>query len=300
MRLRSALPALLLLAASSAVAARPATLHAQSSEEWRSWNQPVKPFRIMGNVWYVGASDVTAYLVTSPQGHILLDGGFAETAPQILRNIRALGFDPRDVKVLLNSHAHIDHAAGLAMLKDSTGARFVANPRDAPLLARGGRGDFSLGDSATFRPVRADALLRDGQVLRVGTAALQAHFTPGHTAGCTTYTAVAREGGRSYHLLFGCSYTALDNYRLVPPESYPGLASDFARTFRTLHGLACDVPLATHGSWFHLKDKMARMQAGGPNPFIDPTGCRAAIARAETAFRAKLRAQTDSARAKAH
>ena len=268
------------------------TLSAQAKEEWRSWNQPVKPFRVIDNVYYVGANEVTSYLITSPSGHVLLDGGFEETAPQILRNIRALGFRPRDVKVLLNSHAHFDHAAGLAMLRDSTGARLIANPRDAALLARGGMNDFGLGDTGPFPPVKPDSLLRDGQVIRVGTAAIQAHFTPGHTQGCTTYTASAREGGRTYRLLFGCSYTTLD-YRLVAPESYPGIAADFAGTFRTLRSLPCDVPLATHGSWFHLTEKIERMRTpGAPNPFIDPAGCRAAITGAEEAFRAKVREQT--------
>ncbi|HET6762026.1 MAG TPA: subclass B3 metallo-beta-lactamase, partial [Longimicrobiaceae bacterium] len=278
MRFRPILPAVLLLAVASAGGGFvPRPLAAQAKEEWRSWNQPVKPFRVMGNVYYVGANEVTSYLITSPGGHVLLDGGFAETAPQILQNIRALGFRPRDVKVLLNSHAHFDHAAGLAMLRDSTGARLIANPRDAALLARGGLGDFGLGDTGAFPPVKPDSLLRDGQVIRVGTAAIQAHFTPGHTQGCTTYTASAREGGRTYRLLFGCSYTTLD-YRLVAPESYPGIAADFAGTFRTLRSLPCDVPLATHGSWFHLTEKIERMRIpGAANPFIDPAGCRAAI-----------------------
>src|SRR3954451_18478402 len=139
----------------------PALLHAQADPTSRSWNQPVEPYRIVGNVYYVGASDVTSFLVTTPAGHILLDGGFVETAPRIEANIRKLGFKVEDVKILLSGHAHYDHAGGLAELKRATGAKFAASEPDAPLLARGGKGDFRFGDELTFPPVQADRILHD-------------------------------------------------------------------------------------------------------------------------------------------
>src|SRR5512146_2519975 len=170
-------------------------LFGQSNPEWRSWNQPVQPFRIIGNIYYVGASDVTSFLITSPQGHILLDGGFVETAPMIRDNIRKLGFKPEDVKYLINSHAHFDHAAGLAQLKKWTGAKFVASREDGALIARGGRGDFAWGDKLTFPAVRPDRMIQDHETLSIGGVTMTAHLTPGHTKGCTTWTTEAEENG---------------------------------------------------------------------------------------------------------
>src|SRR3954464_4829245 len=162
-------------------------LLAQQTPEWRSWNQPVEPFRIIGNIYYVGANEVTSYLITSPEGHILLDGGFPETAPIIERNIQKLGFKLTDVKALISTHAHYDHAGGLAELKRATGAKFYASAADQPLLAAGGKGDFAFGGRFLFPAVIADDTVKDGQVLRAGSAAMQAHLTPGHTKGCTTW-----------------------------------------------------------------------------------------------------------------
>src|SRR4051812_39216478 len=157
---------------------------AQSDPTWRSWNQPVEPFRVIGNIYYVGASEVTSFLITSPKGHILLDGGFAETAPQIRDNIRKLGFKVEDVKYLINSHSHADHAAGLAELKRITGAELVASKADSELLARGGRDDFAWGDKMLFPAVKSDHTIANAESLELGGVRLVAHITPGHTKGC--------------------------------------------------------------------------------------------------------------------
>src|SRR6185503_14158379 len=149
-------------------------------------NDPVEPFRIVGNVHYVGASDVTSFLITTPQGHILIDGGFAETAPMIVANIRKLGFDPRDVRLILNSHAHLDHAGGIAELRRVTGAKFLASAPDAAQLARGGTDDPQFGNRFPFPPAPPDRLVRDGERVTLGGTTLTAHITPGHTRGCTT------------------------------------------------------------------------------------------------------------------
>ena len=167
-----------------AVAARLGPVHLGGAEHESSR----RPFHLIGDIYYVGSSDVTSFLIVTPAGDILLDGGFVETAPRIEANIRALGFKLSDVKILLNSHAHYDHAGGLAELKRATGARFVAMQGDAALLARGGRGDFFFGDRDTFPPVEPDRVIHDGDTVMLGGVTLTAHLTAGHTRGCTTWT----------------------------------------------------------------------------------------------------------------
>jgi len=176
----------------SLVLASPALVQPQADPTSRSWNQPVEPYRIAGNIYYVGASDITSFLITTPEGHILLDGGFVETAPIIEANVRKLGFKLEDVKILLSSHAHFDHAGGLAELKRATGAKFAAMDKEAPLLARGGKWDFLFGDKYPFPPIQADRILHDGDTVLLGGTTLTAHLTPGHTKGNTTWTMKAK------------------------------------------------------------------------------------------------------------
>ncbi|MFL5578987.1 MAG: subclass B3 metallo-beta-lactamase [Gemmatimonadaceae bacterium] len=268
---------------------------AQSDSASRAWNQPVAPFRIVGNVWYVGAADIASYLITSPRGHVLIDGGFVETAPQILRNIRTLGFRPGDVRTLLTTHPHYDHAGGLARVKRETGARLLASAPDAPVLEQGGRNDFFFKDSVFHYPrVRVDGTVRDGDTLRVGTTLLTAHVTPGHTRGCTTWTARVDDAGTPRDVVVLCS-ASVPGYELVDPPAYPGIVEDYERTFRALRALPCDVPLAAHGAFFGLAAKRARAGTS-PNPFVDPDGCRRMIDDAERSFRRRLEAQRARAR----
>ena len=252
---------------------------------------PRAPFKIADNLYYVGASDVTSYLVVTKDGYILLDGGFEQTATMILEHIKALGFDPKNVKYLLNSHAHFDHAGGLAALKAATGARFVASAPDAPVLAAGGHNDFALGDSALFPPIKPDRIVADGEGLTLGGVTITAHVTAGHTKGCTTWTVPVTIDGKAENALFLCSLTVLPMFRLIGDPNYPNQADDFAHSFAALKALPCDVFLSSHGSFFDLRGKAARLAAGAkPNPFIDPQGCRAFFAKAEAAFDARLAA----------
>jgi metallo-beta-lactamase class B len=261
-------------------------------EQYRVWNTPVKPFRIIGNVYYVGASDLTSFVITSPQGHILLDGGLPETASQIERNVAALGFHIRDVKILLNSHAHFDHAGGLAELKRVSGARMVASHQDAQALMSGDKDDFAWPGRGEFPAVHVDQVVSDGQTLRVGETAITAHVTSGHTKGCTTWTMAVNDGGRSYQVVFVCS-TSAPGYQLVGNKRYPDIVADYEQTFRTLRSLPCDVFLAYHGSFFDLKEKHEAFERGQkPNPFIDPGGYRSFIDRTEHEFRERLSDQT--------
>ena len=270
---------------------------AQADPQSRSENQPVPPFRIAGNIYYVGASEVTSFLIVTPAGDIVLDGGFVETAPQIEANIEKLGFKLSDEKILLHSHAHYDHAGGLAELKKRTAAQLVAMEGDATLLASGGRGDFFFGDRLTFPPVKPDRVIHHGDTVSLGGVTLTSHLTAGHTRGCTTWTMTTEENGKPLHVVFIGSMSVLPGYRLSGKESYPGIASDYGRSFRTLKSLACDVFLASHGSFFDLTDKREALAKGAAkNPFIDPAGYRAYIARAERAFDAELERERSSSK----
>ena len=266
------------------------SLFAQADETSRSWNKPVAPFRIAGNLYYVGAIEITSYLITTPEGHFLLDGGFVETAPQIEHNIAELGFKLTDVKFLLNSHAHYDHAGGLAELKKVTGAKFLASEGDAPLLRSGGHGDFRFGDTLTFAPIAPDQIVHDGEAIRLSNQIVVAHLTPGHTKGCTTWTTKIRDGDKVYDVVFVGSQSALD-YKFVGQESYPGITADFERSFALLNHLPCDIFLASHASFFHFVEKHERLLRGDANAFIDPNGYKAYLRESEQEFRDKLARQ---------
>jgi metallo-beta-lactamase class B len=264
---------------------------AQSDPTYRSWNQPVEPFRIVGNIYYVGASDITSFLITSPKGHILLDGGFEETVPQIRDNIRKLGFKVEDVKFLLSSHGHFDHAAGLAELKRLTGAKFVVSKEDGALIARGGKGDPNFGDTAQFPPTRSDRTINDGETVTVGGAIMTARITPGHTPGCTTWTTQAEENGHGYDVVFVCS-TSAPGYKLVNNLNYPRIVEDYRHTFARLKDLPCDVMLGAHGRFFDLSGKRAALKRNpASNPFVNPQDYRDYLARSEAEFENELKQQ---------
>lgn len=264
---------------------------AQQDETSRSWNRPVKPFRVIGNVYYVGASEVSSFLITTPQGHILLDSGFAETVPQIRDNVRRLGFKLEDIRLLINGHAHYDHAGGLAELKTLTGAKLAASEADAAQLAAGGRGDFQWGDTLAFPPVKADRILHDGDTVELGGVWLVAHLTPGHTRGNTTWTMEVKEGDKTYNVVFIGSTSAPD-YRLVNNKKYPKIVADYQHSFSVLESLPCDVFLGPHGSMFGLLEKMAKLEKGaGSNPFIDPQGYRQFVQNSKEDFYEQLKAQ---------
>ncbi len=260
----------------------------QIENSFRVMNRPFEPFRMIGNLYYVGASDVASYLIATPEGHIVINSGFADTVPMIRASVRKLGFRFEEIKLLLNSHAHVDHAGGHALLRKLTGARIVMSEADADLLAHGGRGDFLpvREDIVDYEPARADRIIADGDHVTLGGATLTAHLTPGHTKGCTTWTIDVEEDGKTYHVVIYGSTTILPGVRLVDNPRYPEMAQDFAKTFRVLKSLDCDVFLGPHGSQFGLGEKARRLKAGEkPNPFIDPQGYRTFIARSEQAFR---------------
>jgi metallo-beta-lactamase class B len=255
----------------------------------RSWNQRVEPYRIAGNLYYVGASDITSFLIATPEGHILINSGFEETVPLIRESMKKLGFKIDDVKILLSSHAHYDHAGGLATLKELTGAKLAVSEKDAALMARGGKGDPQIGDKFPFRPVQSDRILRDGDQVSLGGQSLTARLTPGHTPGCTTWTMKVEEGGVSRNVVVICSTSILPGVTLTSNARYPEMAEDFAKTFQVLKSLPCDVFLASHAAFYDGLGKAEKMRAGAKeNPFIDPQGYRDFVALAEKRYKEQL------------
>jgi metallo-beta-lactamase class B len=244
------------------------------------WNRAVEPFEIAEGLYYVGASEATSYLFETEAGLVVLDGGFAETASQILSNVQKLGFKLEDVKVLLSSHGHYDHAGGLGELKRKTGAQLYASAREAELLARGGKDDPQLGDRYAYRPVIADRIVRDGETVRIGELQLVARITPGHTRGCTTWT--GRFDGHATVFLCGSELPA--EYKLDGRT-----AAEYERGFAVLRSLPCELFLGASGSFFGLKTKRDRRLAGDADAFVDPQGCRTYVEAAERVFRDRLR-----------
>ena len=268
---------------------------AQETEAWRAMNRPFEPFRIADHLYYVGASDITAFLIATPAGHILIDGGFPETAPMIRESISRLGFDVADVEVLLNSHAHGDHAGGLAALKRASGARLVASRLDAPLLERGGTDDDVFGDAFSYPAVQVDRRIDDGDTVELGGVTLTARITPGHTRGCTSWVIPVRIRGRTRTAVSICSLTLLPRARLHDPPSYPGIVDDFPLAFARLRAIEADLFLASHGQFFDLGAKRDRLLeqrrrstgADSEHPFIDPEGYRSYIRNSESRFLAR-------------
>lgn len=266
---------------------------AASAQDAANWATPVKPFKIGENLYYVGASDLAAYLFVSKAGLIVLDGGDASTGRQVVANIRTLGFDPAQVKILLNTHQHFDHAAGLAEIKSAApGLKLYASAADGPVIAAGGRGDpFLKGERFYYEPVKVDGVLRDGQRVSLGGWTLTAHVTGGHTKGCTTWTFPVTVAGKLRQALVHCSSSVLPGYKLGKSETYPGITADFENSFATWKSLPCEVFLGSHGQFVGLEAKRKTLEAGKLDAFVDPEGCKAFYVRAKAAFRAELKRQ---------
>jgi len=253
------------------------------------WNKPFAPFTVIGNIHYVGTEGVSAFLITTPKGHILIDGILAQSVPQIIANIRALGFDIRDVKFLLNSHAHIDHAGGLAGLQRASGAKMVASAGDRPTLEAGAIG-FGPTKGMAFPPVRVDRVIADGGTVSLGGTTLIAHLTPGHTQGCTTWSMSVRGAdGAPHTAVFHCS-TTVAGQKLVP-ESWPGMVAAYRATFAKLRTMKADVLLAPHDNFFDLESRRARQIAGDANAFVDSGALGQLNDEMAKAFEAELERQ---------
>ncbi len=263
-------------------------------KEWESWNAPFPPLRLIGNIHYVGASGLSSFLITTPEGHILLDTGFETTVPRIRDSVTQLGFKLTDIKIILNSHAHTDHVGGHALMKELTGAKILMSEADAALLASGGTNDFTpySKEMMGYRPAKADRILRDGDKVTLGGTTLTCHLTPGHTKGATTWTMDAVEDGKVQHVVFFSSTSILQGVPLVNNPQYPGIAADLTASYKKLKALPCDVFLAPHTGFFNLAEKADQLEKGvRPNPFIDSKAFKTFIEQAERKFLAQLESE---------
>jgi metallo-beta-lactamase class B len=258
------------------------------------WTTPQKPFKIAGNIYYVGSKDLASYLITTPQGHILINSSLTASVPLIRSSVEALGFHFSDVKILLISHGHWDHCAGSALIKKLTGAKYMVMDADVPTIESGGKKDFYYGtDTSSLYPAtKVDRTLHDGDKVRLGDAVLVAHKTAGHTKGCTTWTMKVTEKGKTYNVVIVGSPNVNDGFKLVNNATYPQIAQDYEATFRTLKALPCDIFLGAHGVYFGMLEKVAKARENQPNPFVDPAGYQQYVAEREKAFQENLAKQS--------
>jgi metallo-beta-lactamase class B len=269
-------------------------LFAQANADW---TEPFPPFRIAGNLYYVGSKGLANYLVTTLEGHILINSDLEANVPLLRASVEKLGFKFSDIKVLLISHAHWDHNAASATIKKLTGAKYMVMDEDAPVVESGGKTDFQYGatPSTLYPPTKVDRVLHDGDQVTLGGAVLVAHLTPGHTKGCTTWSMKVTDSGKSYDAVIVGSPNVNPGYRLVNNSAYPRIADDYARMFKVLASLPADLFLGAHGSYFDMEKKYARMKPGAANPFIDPDGYRKFVAQKEGEFKAEYARQKGAA-----
>jgi metallo-beta-lactamase class B len=262
------------------------------------WTEAFPPFRIAGNLYYVGSKGLASYLVTTPQGNILINSDLPANVHMIKASVEKLGFKFKDTKILLISHAHWDHDAGSAKIKEMTGARYMVMDADVAVVESGGKSDFQYGNRSSFLypPAKVDRVLHDGDEVRLGGAVLVAHLTAGHTKGCTTWAMKVSEGGKSYEVVIVGSPNVNPGYKLVHNSNYPQIAEDYQRMFGVLKSLPCDIFLGAHGGYFGLEEKYPLMKDGGANPFIDPDGYKKFVAQKEQEFRTELEKQRIAAK----
>ena len=261
-----------------------------------AWNAPQEPVRVFGNVYYVGPRGVSAVLVTSGEGHVLIDGGLPESVPRIMSSIRALGFRPEDVRLILNSHVHFDHAGGIGELQRLTGARVAATAASARVLqsGRSGPDDPQFGVVPPIEPAANVQVIADGETLRVGPLSLTAHATGGHTPGGTSWTWRSCHEGRCLDFVYADSLNAIsaDGFRFTASAAYPSALADFERGFERLSSVPCDVLLTPHAEASDLWDRLARRDGeGSVDALVDRTACRRYVDAARERLRTRLESE---------
>ncbi len=255
------------------------------------WTRPFPPFRIIGNIYWVGSYDLSTYLITSPQGHILINTGIGDTAQQIRKSVEQLGFKLSDVRILTATHAHWDHVAGIADLKKMTGAALVVSEPEKALVESGGKTDFRFGETSSswFTPAAVDRTFKDNEVLTLGPIRVTAHLHPGHTKGATSFTTDVQENGRTYRVIIANMGSINPGVKVTGMPTYPDIERDYARTFASQKAMKIDVFLASHASQFRLHTKYKPGDAYKPDRFVDPTGFLEAVARLEKAYLEQVR-----------
>jgi metallo-beta-lactamase class B len=250
------------------------------------WTRPFPPFRMIGNIYWVGSYDLSTYLITTPQGNILINTGVGDTAQQIKASVEQLGFKIADTRILTATHGHFDHVAGMAELKKMTGARLIVSEGDKELLESGGKADFRFGEvpGARFPPVTVDQTFKDGEKISLGGTELTAHLHAGHTKGATSFTLTVQESGKSYRVIIANMASINPGVTVNGMANYPNITADYARTFRAQKELNSDVWLASHAAQFGMHEKYKPGDAYNPDRFVDPKGFQAAVQKLEKAY----------------
>ena len=261
------------------------------------WTTPVAPFKISGNLYYVGSRDLAAYLVVTSKGNILINANLESSPPQIRSSVEKLGFHWADTKILLSSQAHYDHAAGAATILKETHAQYMVMDGDVDVIKSGGATDYD-PSLPHFAPARVDRILHDNDTITLGDTTITAHKTAGHTRGCTAWAMQTHEGGRTLNVVIVGGWALNPDLRLVAgygkPAAYPGITADFDHTFAILKALPCDIFLGAHGVYFNMLPKLDRFPNEGPSVWIDPDGYRKAVLEHEAAYRKELALQQSS------
>lgn len=255
------------------------------------------PLRIVGNLYYVGDNDLASYLVVTPKGDILINTGYDYSVPEIRSRIATLGFHFNDIKILLVTHAHSDHAAGEAEVKRLTGAKMYAMQEEVELLETGGKTDYLFGNSGWFPPVKVDHALKDGEKIELGGSTITAYLHPGHTKGSTSYAMEIAEGGKTYHVLIANLGNINDGTVLLHNPKYPKIVEDYARTFQAQKELPCDIFLTSHAGQFALLRKWRPGEPYNPDRFVDPDGYASAVERSEQRYLRQLQEERDEEKA---
>jgi metallo-beta-lactamase class B len=264
----------------------PEEIFRRNTEPRDRMNQQFPPHKIAGNLYYVGTPVLSSFLISTPEGLILINSSYEATVPAIKKSVEDLGFRFSDIKILLGSHAHADHMEGDALVKDLSGARVMAMEQDVPALRAMTPGN---------KPHPIDRVLHDGDEVTLGGMTLVAHLTPGHTRGCTTWTFKVQQGGRSYDVAIIGSMGVNPGFILVNNSRTPQIAEEYKRGFQVLHGLACDIPLGSHPAMYRMAEKYANLGKQDANPFIDPDGYKTELDTEEGVFRAELERQQRAA-----
>lgn len=263
------------------------------AQDQSDWTEPFPAFRITNNLYYVGSKGLANYLVTTPQGHILINSDFEANVPLIKQSVESLGFKFTDIKILLISHAHGDHNAASDTIKKLTGAKYMVMKEDVDVIESGGKTDFQYGNDPTtlYTPTKVDRVLKDGDAVELGGVVLTARLTPGHTRGCTTWTMKVKENSKTRNVVIIGSPNVNPGYKLVDNTAYPQIAADYEKTFRVLKSLPVDYFLGAHGSYFDMETKYKRFKDGDATAFIDPEGYLTYVNEREQAFRRELKKQ---------
>ncbi len=264
------------------------------------WEEPTEPVRILGPLYFVGTKGLGVFLFTTSEGHILMNTGMPSSGPMIVDSIRKLGFRPEDIKIMINGHAHIDHAGALAYMKELSGAQLAVMKDDVLAMESGDRDDFKYANDFVYPAVKVDRILRDGDTISMGEVLLTAYHTPGHTRGATTWVANLVVDGKAFVVAFPDGAGFNPGYRVAKNPSYPGITEDYRRTHHMLEMLKPDIWLAQHNEYYGFEGKRKRAETEGVNAWVDPEGYRRFIAGKKRAFEDEVDEELGAPKGTAH